>query len=143
MIGVLILIIVLDAYLYWVHRALHKYAPLWEIHKVHHSAYAPNFHLLEFTILWLIPMLIAWLSGYTASIFVISFLFVYEVTLTHRTVYATTNKVHRLLFRSLKFFLANAKYHKAHHDYPNRNFSQMFNVWDRVMGTMHQPKQSV
>jgi lathosterol oxidase len=136
-VDIVLMLAVLDTYLYWIHRAMHRIPWLWNIHKVHHAEYAPNFHLLEFSLLWLVPMTVAWLFSYNLAIYIIAFLFVYEVTLTHRTVYSTSNRVHKVLFRSVKSFVGNAKFHKVHHDRPNRNYTQMFTFWDRIMGTIH------
>jgi len=135
-----ILLLILDTYLYWGHVMMHKIPALWEIHKIHHAAYAPNFHLLEFMILWLIPMAIAWLCGFTITIFIVSFLFIYEVSLTHRKTYKTSNRIHRWIFKPFKSWLGNAKYHKVHHDYPDKNLTQMFTHWDYIMKTRYNSK---
>ena len=129
------LLFVLDMYLYWVHRTLHQFPILWQIHSVHHRAYAPIFHLGEFCALWLIPIILVTAVGRPWLALIVGMIFVYEVVLTHRTVYTTTNKVHRVIFKSFKSILANAKYHKAHHDNPNVNYSQFLNIWDRIMKT--------
>jgi len=135
MISTLLILLILDAYLYWGHVAMHKVPALWEIHKVHHSAYEPNFHLLEFMVLWLIPMTVSAICGYYTIGFVLAFLFTYEVSTTHRKTYKRSNRVHKMFFKPFKSWLGNAKYHKAHHDHLDKNLTQMFTFWDKVMGT--------
>ena len=131
------LLIILDAYLYFLHRAMHRYEILWAFHKEHHANYKANFHVYEFALLWLVPMLVAWLCGYMLSMFVIAFVFIFEVGLTHRSAYKKANPVHRAIFRSLKGFLGTAKFHRYHHDYPTTNYTQMFTFWDMVCKTKY------
>ena len=141
----IVMLIGLDAYLYWIHRALHHYQIFKKIHSVHHVQYAPIFHLTEFFCLWLLPILVTYLLGRPGLAIIVALAFAYEVVLTHRTIYSTTNIAHKYLFRSVRLIVANAKYHKRHHDFPNCNYSQFFNVWDRLMKTTYEqthPKPS-
>lgn len=131
---VLLLLILLDTYLFWIHVLMHKVPSLWEIHKFHHISYSPNFHVFEFCALWLLPMITAWFFNMTGAMFVVAFAFVFEVGVTHKTGYRAS-KLHKSLFKPFRSFLGTAGYHKKHHDDPSVNFTQLFTFWDWVMGT--------
>lgn len=143
--GLLITVVVLDAFNYLWHRANHRIGFLWRFHKAHHSdpemdlSTSLRFHPGELLISalvkagWILiwgPMAFAWL--------------VFEALVSlcaqfHHSNIDFPDRVDRWLSR----LIVTPRYHAAHHavdqQFGNSNFATMLSIWDRLFGTYAQP----
>jgi Delta7-sterol 5-desaturase len=120
----ILFVFVADTYLYWQHRALHKFAP--KIHALHHMfAFRTIFHPLEQITNWAI-FPIGWAAGFTTTqmlpviIWTIMFTF-----MSHREEKPR---------RTSKIFMS-LRGHERHHDLYDKNYGVMLTLWDRLAGT--------
>ena len=130
--------IVGDFIAYWIHRAEHRFAPMWAFHATHHSqarlnfATAARFHPVEMiyhTLLAYVPMRLlgvqpmAWLP-----VFVTMQLY---TAVQHTQIPWSYGPLGRVLV-SPAFHAFHHSADPAHHD---RNFGNIFSLWDRLFGT--------
>jgi sterol desaturase/sphingolipid hydroxylase (fatty acid hydroxylase superfamily) len=127
---------------YWLHRAAHRYPPLWRLHAVHHSPgqlYWLNvgrFHPLEKALQMLFDTLPFMLLGVGADVIALYFVF-YAVNgfFQHSNI--------RLRFGWLNWLVSSAELHRWHHarrpDLSDHNFGNNLIVWDVLFGTRYLP----
>jgi sterol desaturase/sphingolipid hydroxylase (fatty acid hydroxylase superfamily) len=134
-----------DFCLYWIHRAMHSQAFLWRTHQFHHSVevlywfsgFRTSFmHLL----IYAFPQILVGFyffdftpleAGIAFSFGVISNLF------THSNL-----KLPQWL--SLHYILVTPDFHHPHHSQMgtrNKNFGNVFTIWDKIFGTYVDPSQ--
>lgn len=140
---VVLMILVVDFFRYWLHRACHRYSPLWRLHKVHHAPeilYSLNvgrFHPLEkalhysldtvpFLVLGVAPQVLA---GYFLAYAVNGFF-------QHSNV--------KLRYGWLNYVVGSAETHRWHHARDPRiaacNFGNTVILWDLLFGTWYLPR---
>lgn len=127
-----------DFIAYWIHRAEHRFAPMWAFHATHHSqarlnfATAARFHPVEMiyhALLAYVPMRLlgvqpmAWLPVYVAMQL--------YTAVQHTQLPWTYGPLGRVLV-SPAFHAFHHSADAAHHD---RNFGNIFSLWDRLFGT--------
>ncbi len=131
---------------YWIHRIEHKVNFFWNRHIIHHSSEEFNLpcalrqsisHLFSFTVFFLVP--IAFL-GVPAKVFAI----IAPIQLFSQFWYHT-----RYIGRMgiLEYILVTPSHHRVHHainpEYIDKNFSQIFIIWDKLFGTFQEEKDDV
>lgn len=128
---------------YWYHRLMHsKY--FWELHKLHHSATEMNMLTVarEHPFVVSVSVLLLALPAYIFGIH-IEIIFIYSaVTGIHNLfVHSKVN----IIPQWLTFILIDTKYHYLHHSsdnsHLNRNFGDLFNVWDKLFETHLKPNK--
>lgn len=135
---VVLLLLVADFVAYWIHRAEHRFRFMWAFHTTHHSqqtlsfATIARFHPVEalyHSLLAYIPLRslgidpMAWLPMY---------LFVQVHSgLQHTQIPWRLGPIYKLI-ATPRFHSFHHSIDPAHHD---RNFSNMFSVWDHLFGT--------
>lgn len=126
---ILLIIVLLDAWGYWIHRAYHHYEWLWRIHSVHHQKYAFHFHPIE--------LFFNFAGPYLVVAYFVGFIF---PTIALSVVLFESYRGHGGL-RWIRIPKAAYKgwttrgYHKRHHENPNINYTQITKFWDWAMGT--------
>ncbi len=133
-------IIVYD-FLQWSHHYVrHRVGTLWYFHAVHHSQRQMSLftdsrvHLLEplvsFTMICL-PMFILQIDPFAVASVAIAIS--WYVRFCHASV--------RTNLGALKHVLVTPQYHRIHHSiegrHSDKNFAQLFTLWDRVFGTIY------
>lgn len=135
-------VLVLDLAQWMIHRALHRYAWLWEFHKIHHSIQdgemdwivSFRFHWGEVIVYRALQYLPLALAGFRAEA-----LFFHAVL---GTVIGHLNHANvRLPGGPWRYLLNSPAMHLWHHsaDGPARNFGIILSVWDWLAGTAHLP----
>lgn len=123
---------------YWVHRLEHEVNVLWNRHIIHHSSEEFNLSValrqslstvFSFIALFMIP---AALLGVPAKVFaIVAPLHLFAQFWYH------TRIIGRLGF--LETFLVTPSHHRVHHamntEYLDKNYGQIFIVWDKLFGT--------
>jgi sterol desaturase/sphingolipid hydroxylase (fatty acid hydroxylase superfamily) len=137
---VAIWIIVSDFFIYWFHRLEHSVPIMWRFHLTHHSITEINV-LNQYT---------HWLEGAQRYLFVILPVSIFVATpllnvsiialiYTTWAMYNHSDAQILQLPRWTRGFLSDNRFHHFHHaidsEYHNRNFSNIFPVWDKIFGT--------
>jgi sterol desaturase/sphingolipid hydroxylase (fatty acid hydroxylase superfamily) len=140
------------------HILFHKIPFLWEFHKVHHSATAPNImaasrmHPVEKTVQVTMIMastifcnfLVTNLLGHQpAGFFVANVSF----ALLIRHVFELLRHSHvRISFGFLEYIFSSPSMHQIHHSidpkHYNKNFASTFSLFDLMMGSIYRPQKN-
>ena len=138
----LILLIVVDVYQYWMHRAFHGRL-LWPFHAVHHSSEQVNWsttyriHPVNYLIYNAVVAVLTKLMGFSPTAFFVVTMF----NLVHSgLVHANLN----WSFGPFRYVLASPVFHRWHHSNEpavrDKNFAPTFPVLDLIFGTFHMPQ---
>ena len=133
--------LLLDFFVYWLHRAFHRWAPMWRLHLVHHSdldldfSVSFRFHPLERIFDIPLVMLTAVLLGVDLLV-----LFTYNIVYSFYAFFPHSNmRVAPSLDRILKLLVVTPDMHRVHHssniEETNSNYGDVFSIWDRLFGT--------
>lgn len=137
-----LMLLAADFLRYWLHRAAHRYPPLWRLHAVHHSPerlYWLNvgrFHPLEKALQMAFDTLPFMLLGVGPEVIALYFVF-YAVNgfFQHCNI--------RLRFGWLNWLVSSAELHRWHHarrsDESDHNYGNNLIVWDILFGTRYLP----
>lgn len=130
-------LVLIDLGNYLAHVALHRFEPLWELHKVHHSSarldWVATFrsHVLEQTFRRAVaPLALIALGAPLDALLVAAGLF---------NVWAMSNHANLALRSSwLEPLFVTPRLHRLHHapETTDRNYGTLFSVWDRLRGTL-------
>ena len=127
----------IDFTFYWYHRASHRVRFLWAIHMNHHSSEEMNF-LVAFRQAWFGPIS-------KVPFFCLLPLFVLDPTITIVAgaiatlfgVLGHTQLVNKL--GPLEWFLNTPSHNRVHHgsntEYIDKNYGNLFIIWDKLFGT--------
>lgn len=138
-----------DMWFYWSHRLEHRIAPLWEFHKLHHGDRAMNCtafardHFLQNT----------WRAFF--SIFTVGLIFdLTAIDAGRAAIYSGLflmclsmlyHSAIRLELPWLDRIFVTPQVHRIHHSldpqYHNRNFADVFPLFDIAFGTYQQPRR--
>lgn len=138
---ILLHFVVIDFLGYLYHRAAHKFTPLWELHKFHHSATELNFitsgrrHPLEqATKQILIALPSAFLGVPVQNYLVIQFFLILSGYLHHSDYKWKFGLIGKYIFPSPYF-------HQIHHsinpEHYNSNYAARLVIWDRLFGSYY------
>ena len=143
--AVVIAFVVEDFAGYWIHRMSHRVNILWNRHVIHHSSEEYNLSCalrqsisdnIKFFSILLIP---AAVMGIPPALFAI----ISPVHLFLQFWYHT-----RLIDKMgmLENILVTPSHHRVHHainpEYLDKNYSQIFIIWDKLFGTFHPEEKS-
>jgi len=144
-IQIILTLIVIDFVYYWFHRTSHRVRFFWGIHMNHHSSEEMNF-LVSLRQAWFNPLFrlpfffILPLIGFDPLL-----TFVVGAASTLWAVIQHTQTIGKL--RPLEWFMVTPSAHRVHHgvnvEYLNKNFGNLFIVWDRIFGTYAEEKEEV
>jgi len=133
--------IALDFAGYWVHRIEHRYNIFWNFHIIHHSSEEFNLacalrqSISEIIKIFSVFLLPAALLGVPAKVIAI----VAPIQLFAQFWYHTR---HIDKMGWLEKIIVTPSHHRVHHainkEYIDKNFSQIFIVWDKLFGTFQQ-----
>lgn len=129
---------------YWLHRAFHRFSPMWRLHAVHHSPHrlywvnVGRFHPLEKAIQYCLDALPFALVGVSGEVLAAYFVF-YAIN----GFYQHSNCLVRL--GPLNYLIAGPELHRWHHselpEESNNNFGNNLIVWDLLFGTRFLPEE--
>lgn len=140
---VVTMVLIVDLFRYWLHRACHRFEFLWRFHEVHHSPellYTLNvgrFHPVEKALHFCADTVPFLLLGVAPEV-IAGYFLLYSVNgfFQHSNV--------RLRYGWLNLVVGSAETHRWHHARDPRtaacNFGNTFIVWDVLFGTWHLPK---
>lgn len=137
-----LMVLVVDFVRYWLHRACHRFIPLWRLHEVHHSPdllYVVNvgrFHPLEKLLHFALDS-VPFLAMGVAPEVLAGYFLLYSVNgfFQHSNL--------RLRYGWLNYVVGSAETHRWHHARDPKtaacNFGNTTIVWDLVFGTWRLP----
>ncbi len=138
-------LIVIDLYEYAFHRSVHAWRPLWLIHCVHHSdprvdvTTATRHHPLETAIGFVGRMGVYVAVGLPLWIEIPRVIIVNSALLAQHANVAFPRAI-----EAMRAVLMTPAVHRMHHSpgqpLVDRNFGQVFSVWDRLFGTYAEPE---
>ena len=144
-IQIILTLIVIDFIYYWFHRTSHRVRFFWGIHMNHHSSEEMNF-LVSLRQAWFNPLFrvpfffILPLIGFNPFL-----TFIVGAASTLWAVIQHTQTIGKL--GPLEWFMVTPSAHRVHHgvnvEYLNKNFGNLFIVWDRIFGTYAEEKEEV
>jgi Delta7-sterol 5-desaturase len=134
-------ILIHDTYFYWTHRLMHHPRLYKHMHQVHHQSTNPSpwaaysFHPLEAVVQGMIgPILLFTLPMHVGALVAFG---TYQIVL-NAFGHLSFELFPRGFTKSKWVFWHNTTtHHNMHHRYFNSNYTLYFNIWDRIMGTLH------
>jgi len=141
-------IIILDMMIYWQHVLSHKWAPLWALHKVHHSdrdidvTTALRFHPAEIILSMLFKMALVLALGAPVIAVII-----FEIILNGCAMFNHSNvRFPRRFDKVLRAVMVTPDMHRVHHSIiereTNSNYGFSTSLWDRIFRSyIPQPSQ--
>ena len=136
------LLLIIDLSSYWVHRLFHTVPYLWRFHAIHHSATkirwstTARVHVVNEFFNYVAAVAPAFLLG-----FPIGMILAMIPVVTWYAVAAHTDW--NPSYGPLAKIFASPRFHRWHHTMSdeggNKNFSNVFSLWDRVFGTYYLP----
>jgi lathosterol oxidase len=133
----LIAIVVFDGVSFVVHRCLHRYDPLWNIHKVHHSTLhldgfaTTRTHMMENMLRFVPGQALLFLVGMPVT--------VVASTVAVAAIYGVSNHSNLGIdLRWIEGLLVTPRLHRRHHvpSTTQNNYGAIFTFWDRLSGTL-------
>lgn len=138
----------LDAAIYWQHRAMHRFHWLWRVHRVHHSdtgfdvSLALRFHPFEIVLSMLYKLTVIALLG-AAPLAVVG----YESALLGFALWTHANLAVPVgVDRALRWLIVTPEMHRVHHsierDETDSNYGNILSLWDRLFASYRaKPRQ--
>ena len=140
-------LIALDLAIYWQHRLMHRWPPLWRLHAMHHSDTAIDvttgvrFHPLEILLSMLLKMGLVALLGASPLAVV-----VFEIALNAAALFNHGNVALGRFEPGLRRLLVTPEMHRIHHspepDEHHCNFGFTLSLWDRWLGSYRASAQA-
>lgn len=130
-------VVVFDLASFLVHRALHRYDGLWNIHKVHHSTLeldgfaTTRTHVVENVLRFVPSQALLFLIGMPVS--------VVAASVAVAAIYGVSNHSNiGIDLRWLEPVLVTPRLHRRHHvpATTQNNYGGIFTIWDRLAGTL-------
>lgn len=136
------MVVLVDLFTYWIHRAFHQIPWLWNFHAIHHSSQRMDWlagsriHVVDALITRSVAFVPVFLLGFAPAA-----LYAYLVFVSFHAVFIHANI--RWRFPGLRWLISTPEYHHWHHTSDeegiDKNFAQFLPLWDRLFGTIHQP----
>ena len=132
-----IALVVFDFVSFTVHRGLHRYDVLWNIHKVHHSSLhldgfaTTRTHMAENMLRFVPGQAVLFLGGMPAT--------VVAPAVAIAAIYGVSNHSNLgINLRWIEAVLVTPRLHRRHHvpSTTQNNYGVMFTLWDRLSGTL-------
>jgi alkylglycerol monooxygenase len=137
----LIAFIALDFAGYWIHRIAHEYNIFWNNHIIHHSSEDFNLacalrqsisSIIKIFTVFLLPAAILGVPGQVIAIVAPLHLFA--------QFWYHTQHIGKMGF--LENIIVTPSHHRVHHainkEYMDKNYGQIFIIWDKLFGTYHE-----
>ena len=142
-----LVIILLDMFIYWQHVASHHFPVLWRFHKVHHAdrdidvTTGARFHPIEIVLSMVYKFLCIIILGAPAIA-----VFLFEVLLNASAMFNHSNiRLPKWFDAPLRYFIVTPDMHRVHHSVlvneTNSNYGFFLPIWDRLFNSyIDQPK---
>ena len=133
--------LIIDLYMYFWHRSMHRLPLAWKFHRLHHTDRSMNvstayrFHPIEIISSSIPKLLLIWLLGISSN-----FVLIYELVFTVVVALHHSNlAISGLIDRLLALVIITPNLHRIHHSQvvaeTNSNYGSVLNWWDRIFRT--------
>jgi sterol desaturase/sphingolipid hydroxylase (fatty acid hydroxylase superfamily) len=136
------LVVLMDLITYWAHRSFHTFPFLWRFHSLHHSAKYVRWsttgrvHPLNELANYMVTVLPLALIGFPVNAVMPATPIVILFALFAHTQLNVS-------FGPLSSIFVSPRFHRWHHTHSheggNKNFANVFSLWDRLFGTYYLP----
>ncbi len=138
---ILLAVLLLDLAIYWQHRLMHVWAPLWRLHRVHHAdldfdlTTAQRFHTIEILLSMVFKGCVIVVLG--PSLLAV---LVFEIVLNGMATFNHANvRLPEAADRMLRRLVVTPDMHRVHHSVVQRetdsNYGFNLSLWDRLFGS--------
>lgn len=138
----MLMIIIIDFMIYWVHRGLHSIPWLWRFHAVHHSPHKLYWlnvgrdHPVEKIFLFSFGLLPFYLLGVNEFVFALYFvIFDMHAFLQHSNI--------NIKYGFFNYIISSSELHRWHHSrdikYAEHNYGNTLSIWDVIFKTWYFP----
>ena len=140
-------IVLLDLWVYWLHRAYHRVPAMWRLHEVHHrdefldTTSAVRFHIGEVVLsaaLRLIPILILAVPLSTVVLFEIILLC---AAIFHHSNFRLPERLEAVLSSAIVTPSIHWVHHHAIQKDTDSNYATLFSMWDRLFSSRSASKR--
>jgi sterol desaturase/sphingolipid hydroxylase (fatty acid hydroxylase superfamily) len=135
-------VVLMDFITYWAHRSFHTFPLLWRFHSLHHSAKYVRWsttgrvHPLNELFNYLVTVLPLALIGFPVNV-------VMPVTPAVIVFALFAHTQVNVSYGPLSTIFVSPRFHRWHHTHSheggNKNFANVFSLWDRLFGTFYLP----
>ena len=133
--------LIIDLYMYFWHRSMHRLPLAWRFHRLHHTDRSMNvstayrFHPIEIISSSIPKLLLIWSLGISSN-----FVLIYELVFTVVVALHHSNlAIPRVIDRLLSLVIVTPNLHRIHHSQvvaeTNSNYGSVLSWWDRIFGT--------
>jgi sterol desaturase/sphingolipid hydroxylase (fatty acid hydroxylase superfamily) len=140
-IEIVVTVLIFDMAIYWQHRIMHIFGPLWRLHEVHHCdremdlSTGFRFHPLEILVSAAYKALLVLILSPRVEVFVL-----YEIILNSMAIFNHSNiAINRNVDRFLRLFIVTPDMHFPHHSVQGRlmhmNYGNFLSIWDRIFNS--------
>jgi sterol desaturase/sphingolipid hydroxylase (fatty acid hydroxylase superfamily) len=140
-IGGILSFLIIDLYMYFWHRSMHRLPLAWRFHRLHHTDQTMNvstayrFHPIEIISSSIPKLLLIWSLGISSSFGLIYELVFTVVVALHHSNVAVPGLIDRLLAR----VIVTPNLHRIHHSQvvteTNSNYGSVLSWWDKIFRT--------
>lgn len=142
-IGGILAFLIIDLYMYFWHRSMHRLPLAWRFHRLHHTDRSMNvstayrFHPVEIISSGIPKLGLVWVLGIPSD-----FVLIYELVFTVIVALHHSNlNIPEWIDRLLANVIVTPTYHRIHHSQvvteTNSNYGSVFIWWDLIFGTIN------
>ncbi len=134
-------LLVLDCWLYWLHRAYHKVPIMWRMHEVHHrdefldTTSAVRFHVTELALSSALRLALIALLAIPLIHVVLFEIIVLCASVFHHSNLQLPHSIERRLSRVIVTPSIHWVHHHAVHADTNSNYATVLSFWDKLFGS--------
>ena len=141
-------LVLLDIWTYWLHRAYHRFPPMWRLHEVHHrdefldTTSAVRFHpgeVILSAVLRLVPIILLAIPLFTVIVFEALLL---ASALFHHSNVRLPERFEKILSRIIVTPSIHWVHHHAVRADTDSNYASLLSVWDRVFASRSATKRT-
>ncbi len=134
-------LLLLDCWIYWWHRANHRWPLLWRFHEVHHldefldASSGLRFHSGEVLLSAIVRAMVIFITGMPLASVVLFETLLAVVVMFHHSNLRLPGAVERVLSRVIVTPSIHWVHHHATRADTDSNYSTVLSVWDRLFGS--------
>ncbi len=142
-----ILLLIMDAIVYWTHYFFHSHKLLRKIHNVHHVEYyldalsAFRVHFIEILVFVTVLVCCYYPLGATVEEFITMIIITQVIGATAHADLRLPYKLEMILDKAFCTSGFHMHHHSIHTKEANQNFGMLLNIWDRINKTYHAPEK--
>ncbi|MDX1633083.1 MAG: sterol desaturase family protein [Marinobacter sp.] len=144
--GALLAFVLMDLFLYWLHRGYHAFGLMWRLHRVHHCDldldFTTSFRHHPGEVVANLVIIYALMAGFGFSPLQVApyLVFARLVQLVAHANIRLESRTSRLLQALLVTPDVHEIHHSPHQPLTDSNYGEVLTIWDRLFGTFTAPR---